>query len=282
MLSSTSNSLALLLLITLVCPLSVHAEDWVVERLAYDLETAEGPVWKTGGNLYFTEIFANLVHEYNVGSGAIRTIRRDSGGANGMAFDSQGRLLMCEMLGRRVTRLEQDGSLTTLWQAESEGKGGPNDIVVSASGRIYFTMPRHQRVYRIDANDRVEPLISNLPGINGVMPSRDETTLYVTEYRNRKVHAFSLDEARGSVGPRRLFAEIETEGSEHGADGMAVDAQDRLYVCCLGGVWIFNPQGLQVGFIPLPDEKVTNCAFDGSGNTLYITTQNGLFKAVRN
>jgi len=31
----------------------------------------------------------------------------------------------------------------------------------------------------------------------------------------------------------------------------------------------------------MPDEKVTNCAFAGDDNTLYITTQKGLFVARR-
>ena len=63
---------------------------------------------------------------------------------------------------------------------------------------------------------------------------------------------------------------------------MAIDDQDRLYVACLGGVWIFNKEGQQVGFIPLPNEKVTNCAFQGDNfKKLFITTQQGLFFAHR-
>ena len=261
--------------------ISGSAETWEVEELAYNLETAEGPVWDGAGKLYFTEIFANQVHEYLVSTGEFQVIRRDSGGANGMAFDLKQRLLMCEMLGKRVTRLEEDVTITTLWQAEDPGKGGPNDIVVSASGNAYFTMPRHQCVYRIAQDGRVEPFISDLPGINGVMLSRDETTLYVTEYKARKIHVFPLDEHSGTVGESRIFARIHTEGTEHGADGMTVDSQDRLYVCCLGGVWVYNPLGQQVGFIPLPGEKVTNCAFGETEDTLYITTQKGLFRADR-
>ena len=269
--------------LAMVCPLTMHADTWRVKRLAYDLETAEGPVWASEGKLYFTEIFANQIHEYTVETEEYRIIRRDSGGANGMAFDLQKRLLMCEMLGRRVIRRELDGTIVTLWQAEDSGKGGPNDIVVSANGNSYFTMPSHKTVYRITQEGSVSAFIEDLPGINGVMLSRDETIIYVTEYKKRRIHEFPLNDAKGTSGAGSLFAEIHTEGTEHGADGMAIDDRDRLYVSCLGGVWIFNKEGQQVGFIPLPGEKVTNCAFSGDDyHKLFITTQQGLFFAQRN
>jgi arylsulfatase A-like enzyme/sugar lactone lactonase YvrE len=258
------------------------AETWQIKRLAGDLKTAEGPVWDSTGKLYFTEIFANQVHEYTPETGALRSIRRDSGGANGMALDSRGRLVMCEMLGKRVVRRELDGTIVPLWQADHPGKGGPNDVVISSTGNIYFTMPRHKCVYRISHSGKVEAFVSDIAGINGVMLSGDETTLFATSYKERKVHAFPIDESKGVVGTGRLFAQIHTEGTEHGADGMTIDDRDRLYVACLGGVWIFDSQGRQVGMIPLPGEKVTNCAFAGDGfKTLYITTQQGLFRAVR-
>ncbi len=271
-----------LYLISVCYVIAAQADSWEIKKLAYDLDTAEGPVWDSEGRLYFTEIFAHQVHEYTPATGEFRVIRSDSGGSNGMAFDEQKRLLMCEMLGKRFVRRENDGSIVPLWQADQSGKGGPNDVVVSTSGNIYFTVPRQKTVYRISEDSKVEPFVINASNINGVMLSRDETTLYVTEYKDRKVRAFPIDEKNGTVGTGSLFAEIQTKGTEHGADGMTIDDQDQLYVCCLGGVWIFNTNGDQVGFIPLPGEKVTNCAFGGEDlTTLYITTQQGLFSAER-
>jgi gluconolactonase len=269
-------------LVALVLSTTALADTWSVTPLIQDLDTAEGPVWDEEGILFFTEIFAHQVHAYTIASGTSRPIRKDSGGSNGMAFDSQKRLLMCEMLGKRLVRREHDGTIVPLWEAEHEGRGGPNDVVVSSNGNAYFTMPKHKTVYRMNRHEKVEAFITDLAGINGVKLSLNETTLYVTEYKNRKVHAYPINENMGTVGSGRLFAEIHTEGTEHGADGMAIDDQDRLYVCCLGGIWVFNTKGQQVDFISLPDEKVTNCAFAGKDdNTLYITTQQGLFVAKR-
>jgi len=61
-------------------------------------------------------------------------------GANGLALDPQGRLVICTYVGQTIERLEPNGKRTLLadrW----EGKrfGGPNDIVVKKNGTIYFT-----------------------------------------------------------------------------------------------------------------------------------------------
>ena len=201
------RTLAITTLIVAFTSLSAKADTWTVERIYYDLETAEGPVWDAeNSRLFFTEIFAHRVHEYNPANGSLRIIRSESGGANGMAFDGQKRLLMCEMLGRRVSRLETDGSITTLWAAEPRGKGGPNDITVSSSGNAYFTMPRHATVYRINLDETVIPFITELPGINGVLLSKDEQTLFVTEYRALKVHAFPIDDSQSEASEGPLFA----------------------------------------------------------------------------
>ena len=140
---------------------------------------------------------------------------------------------MCEMLGRRVSRLETDGSITTLWAAEPRGKGGPNDITVSSSGNAYFICLGMRR-YRINLDETVIPFITELPGINGVLLSKDEQTLFVTEYRALKVHAFPIDDSNVKAGEGTLFAEIKTEGSEHGADSMAIDSKEPALCNLLG------------------------------------------------
>ena len=86
--------------------------------------------------------------------GNVAVFRRESGysgadigqyhqpGSNGLAFDSQGRLAVCEHGNRRVTRLEKDGSVTVLAD-RFEGKrlNSPNDLVYRSDGTLYFTDP---------------------------------------------------------------------------------------------------------------------------------------------
>ncbi|MFX4470392.1 SMP-30/gluconolactonase/LRE family protein, partial [Acinetobacter baumannii] len=54
----------------------------------------------------------------------------------------QGRLVTCEHGGRRVSRTEHDGRITTIashWQGKR--LNSPNDVVVQSDGAIWFTDP---------------------------------------------------------------------------------------------------------------------------------------------
>ena len=45
------------------------------------------------------------------------------------------------------------------------------------------------------------------------------------------------------------------------------------------GVYIFSPQGKSLGFIPVPEDSVTNCTFGGPDlKILYITAGAGLWR----
>ena len=74
--------------------------------------------------------------------GTSEIYRDPSGGANGLTFDRQGRLIACEYKSRCVSRTETDDAISVL--ADSyDGKrlNSPNDVVVKSDGSIYFTDP---------------------------------------------------------------------------------------------------------------------------------------------
>ena len=74
------------------------------EKVASGYELAVGPVWHPDGHLLFADPQQGQV--YRLGSGGkAETMRTDSGGARGMAVDSEGRLVVCETGARRVTRM---------------------------------------------------------------------------------------------------------------------------------------------------------------------------------
>ena len=81
--------------------------------------------------------------------------------------------------------------------------------------------------------------------------------------------------ANGKLGAKREFAKLEgfrqTEnGPTSGADGLAVDAEGRLYVASNAGIQVFTPKGEALGVIPLP-KRPQNLAFAGPGKkTLYV------------
>ena len=111
------------------------------QRLATDFVFTEGPVWHPEGHWLFVDVRRSLMFRVSP-SGDLETLRENTNGANGLTFDLQGRLILCEGDGRRISRQEPDGSMTTLAET-SDGKrlNRPNDLVIRSDGSVYFTNP---------------------------------------------------------------------------------------------------------------------------------------------
>src|SRR5439155_8088824 len=136
----------------------------------------EGPAWHSGtGSLYFTG--ANRITRRD-SAGRVTVFREPAGGANGLLFDPQKRLVVCESRNRRITRTEPGGEITVLADGyEGHRFNSPNDLTIDSKGRIYFSDPRYGRrddmemrdgegrlvegVYRIDAPGNVSRVISH-------------------------------------------------------------------------------------------------------------------------
>ena len=147
-----------------------------VRKVAGGCKFTEGPAVSPGGELFFSDIENNRIMKV-AGSGKVQEFRRPSGRANGIVFDSRGRLVMCQGGGpgggRRVARLEKDGRETVL----AETYGGkkfiaPNDLCIDGLGRIFFTDPYYgppavksqpsSGVYLIRAGGKVQLLLKDL------------------------------------------------------------------------------------------------------------------------
>ncbi len=61
----------------------------------------EGPAWRDGW-LYFSG--GGKINRWRPGGAGVEVYREQSGGSNGLQFDAQGRLIVCESMTRRVTR----------------------------------------------------------------------------------------------------------------------------------------------------------------------------------
>lgn len=275
-----------------------------------DAGAGEGPAWHPEMGLFFSG--GGRITRLAVGAGGAlgkaEVYRDPSGGSNGLLWDAEGRLVVCEAANRRVTRIEKDGRVTVLAD-HFEGKrfNSPNDLTVDGKGRIYFSDPRYGRregmeildgegravegVYRIDAPGKVARVITHeADRPNGVLVSAGDKYLYVADNNNntvggaRKLWRFDL-QSDGSVaaGSRRLLFDWE---SSRGPDGLKRDESGRLYVAgglnkankfespekYRGGVFVLSPEGKLERFVPIPVDEVTNIAFGGKDwKTLFIT-----------
>jgi gluconolactonase len=247
----------------------------------------EGPLAADGG-LYFSDIPANRTYFLDAG-GKIAPVRESTNGANGIALDKAGELLFAEGDGKRISKRNKDGSMTTL----TEGPAGkplfaPNDLILDAKGGIYFTDPgprpvvpgRPTYVYYLPAGAKEPVLIDGaVARPNGLTLTNDGKTLIVDDTIGPTVFAYDV-QPDGSVKNKRAFAQLRDipEGKESGADGLAIDRNDRVYISTLPGVQVFDSKGQYLGTIKA-GRQAANVAFGGPDKkTLYLTAREGLYK----
>jgi gluconolactonase len=248
----------------------------------------EGPVGTPDGGLYFSDIRPNRIYHLDPG-GKISLVREQTNGANGLALTREGDLLAAEGEGKRISRRSRDGVVTTV----TEGIAGkpflsPNDVLVDAKGGIYITDPgprpvvpgRTAYVYYLPAGAK-EPIVidDQIARPNGITLTRDGKTLIVNDTLGPTVYAYDV-QPDGSVKNKRTFAQLRDipEGKESGADGMALDREDRLYVTTVAGVQVFDAAGKYLGTIKVPRQPA-NAGFAGPDKrVLYITAREGLYR----
>ena len=282
--------------------LAAIVETTQAERLATGFEFTEGPLWHPDGYWLFVDIRRNLIHKMSPG-GQVEEFRKNSGGSNGLTFDLQGRLIICEGDNRRMVRQETDGSYTSIAK-RIDGKrlNRPNDVVGRSDGTIYFTDPGgrmspeereldYSGVHRITPDGSVGVATMETEYPNGLAFSPDETVLYVAitrlnsgcieekergeVCRHQRIRAFNVA-ADGSLSNNRIFADMFS--AEDGVpDGMKVDIEGRVYCTGPEGCWVFDAAGNHLGIIRLP-EIPANCAWGGPENrTMLFSARTSIY-----
>src|ERR1700722_3581954 len=248
----------------------------------------EGPVGTADGGLYFSDIRVNKTHFLDPG-GKIAVVRENTDGANGIALTKDGELLFAEGDGRRITKRAKDGTITTL-TAGPDGKPllSPNDLIADAKGGVYFTDPgprpvvpgRPTYVYYLPAGAKQPVLGDSAVAVPiGLTLTNEGKTLIVDDTIGPTVFAYDV-QPDGTVKNKRPFAQLRDipEGKESGADGLAIDRDDRLYISTLPGVQVFDAKGQYLSTIKA-GRQAANVAFGGPDKkTLYLTAREGLYK----
>ena len=239
----------------------------------------EGPAADSSGDVFFSDMEANKIHEWSAMNGAITTFRTDSGGANGLYFDASGNLLACEGTNKRLTSINTSGSVTVLADKYNGAAfNKPNDLWVAPNGGVYFSDPLFgagtltqdgEHVYYLSP-DRltVTRVISDMTRPNGLIGTPDGKTLYAADYGASKVYRYTVN-ANGTLSGKTLFASVQ-------CDGMTIDSEGNVYMAS-DAVVIFSPAGNQIGRIELP-ESPTNMTFGGADRmTLFITAHTTIY-----
>ena len=282
-------------------------KDAQIEVLAAGYKWTEGPLWnKKGGFLLFSDIPNNRVVKWSENGGASDFLK-PSGytgkakftgpepGSNGLAYDKNGTLFLCQHGDRRIAKLVDGKFITVVDKYMGKRLNSPNDLLFAKNGDLYFTDPPYglplqtkdpareldfQGVYRL-SKGKLTLLTKEMTRPNGIGLSPDEKTLYVANSDPMQAiwKAF-LIKADGSLGPGKVIHDATTEvaatlGMKGLPDGLKLDAKGNIFATAVNGIYIFSPDFTFLGRI-VTNDKTANCAWGDDGSTLYMCTNDKL------
>jgi gluconolactonase len=279
--------------------------DATLERVAGGFVFTEGPVWSGDGSLLFSSPNTNAIYRWHP-SGRVSVFRSKSGytgtdigrfaqpGSNGLTFDPQGRLTICQHGNRRVIRVEPHGNTTVLAEGfDGRRLNSPNDLVYRSDGTLFFTDPPFGLPGGFDDPDkelafsgvfavrdgRVTLVTDELGGPNGLAFSPDERYLYVGNWdSDRKVVMRYELRADCQVTDARVLFDMTAADGEDAIDGLKVDRAGNVYACGPSGIWIVSPAGEHLGTLRLPEAPHNLAWGDEDARTLYVTALTSVYR----
>jgi gluconolactonase len=258
----------------------------------------EGPIWHPRDQyLLFSDMPADVRRRWDASRG-VGEVRRPSNKCNGMTYDADLNLIVCEHATSTLVRERPDGQREILASHfDRQELNSPNDVCVRSDGSIYFSDPYYGRmpgfgverprqlgfqgVYRVPPGGGgpqllVDRLLFDQP--NGLCFSPDEKLLYINDTAQTLIRVFDVA-VDGSLSNGRMFASGVRSSLEPGVpDGMKCDQRGNVWVTAPGGVWVYAPSGDLLGKVRVP-EKVANLAWGGPDfRTLFLTATHSVYR----
>mgnify|MGYP001161146457 CR=1 FL=1 len=286
--------------------IDVNAE---IEELADSIMIPEGPVWDDSSkSLLFVDVMNNKLFKWNEENGASEYISPSGNtgyapnlgqgllGANGLAIDSEGNIIVCQHGDRRLAKVSNSSSNDPAFETvvdnfEGDAFNSPNDLVISKDGSIYFSDPAFgffdlnsyqfvdSELKGLDFNgiykyspetEKAELITKDIDLPNGLALSPDEKTLYVNKMgmldSNPQIIKINLEtnESETFFEGKELAAKFEGN-----FDGMKVHSSGNIFTTGPGGILVISPEGKLKARLNFGHS--TNCAFDTNEEYLYVT-----------
>ncbi len=272
--------------------------DFEIELLKDDCSFSEGPVWNGEGFYLFSDIPENVIVKIEPGKGA-EVYLQQSGctegnqrllaeqvGSNGLAYDAEGRLLICQHGNGAVAQYEHGVLKPLIATYEGRPFNSPNDIVAHPGGTVFFSDPPYGL-----KNQQLQPEVNQpVAGIygwrdgdlklisrqyeypNGVCLSPDGRSLFTCSTKPFEAFVMEFDTATW---------DFKRNVANENSDGIKCDRMGNLYLCTKEGVVIIDNEGRRLARISL-DTIPANCCWGGAvGNDLFITARQNIF-LIRN
>ena len=276
------------------------------EIIAEGFEWSEGPLWVEKHNmLLFSDVPMNTIYKWTEAKGK-EVYLKPSGytgtepslckepGSNGLTFDKNGNLVLCQHGNRQMARMDApldkpEAKFITLADKYTGKRfSSPNDAVYNNAGELFFTDPPYglqtqddtdakkeipfNGVYKLKTNGEVILLVDSITRPNGIALMPGNNKLIVACSDEARPNWYIFDVKGDSVTNGKIFysASEEAKTMKGVPDGFKIDKNGNMFATGPGGVYIFNSEGKKLGLIRL-DNATSNCALSPDEKTLYIT-----------
>lgn len=284
---------------------AIISADAKIEILAEGFEWSEGPLWvEEQQMLLFSDVPVNTIYKWTEErgkevylspsgyTGAGPSVCKEPG-SNGLTFDNNGNLVICQHGDRRMARMDApldkpEAKFVTLADTfESKRLSSPNDAVYWM-GDLFFTDPP----YGLQTQDDTDPkkeipfngvyvlnkkgapiLITSLLTRPNGLAFLPDGRLIVANSDPAKPNWYIINRSRDNLlSDVSLFYSAAEEAKTMGGlpDGLKIDKNGNIFATGPGGVYIFNSTGKKLGMIKL-DNPASNCALSPDEKTLYVT-----------
>ncbi|WP_164972596.1 SMP-30/gluconolactonase/LRE family protein [Lacibacter luteus] len=279
-----------------------------IEIIAEGFEWSEGPLWlEKQQMLIFSDVPMNTIYKWTEEKGK-EVYLKPSGytgsepsvckepGSNGLTFDNNGNLVLCQHGDRRMARMDAPldkptAKFSTLAD-KYQGKrfSSPNDAVYNKAGELFFTDPpyglqtqddtdskkeiKHNGVYKVMKDGTVKLLIDSITRPNGLafLPGEKKLIVACSDPAFPNWYIYDLNVDTFEIDNGRIFYSASEEAKTMGGlpDGLKIDKNGNIFATGPGGVYIFNSDGKKLGMIKL-ENSASNCALSPDEKTLYVT-----------
>ncbi len=276
------------------------------EIIAEGFEWSEGPLWvESQQMLLFSDVPMNIVYKWTEAKGK-EIYLKPSGytgaepsvckepGSNGLTFDKNGNLVLCQHGDRQMARMDapldkpEAKFITIADKYNGKRFSSPNDAVYNSAGELFFTDPPYglqtqddndakkeivfNGVYKVKTNGEVILLVDSITRPNGIALMPGEMKLIVACSDGAYPNWYVFDINGDALTNGKIFYSAAEEGKtmKGSPDGFKIDKNGNVYATGPGGIYIFNSEAKKLGMIRL-DNAASNCALSPDEKTLYVT-----------
>ena len=248
-------------------------DDW--QLVSEGHRGTDGPAVNGAGELFFSDPSTNRIHRVGA-DGKSTVFAENTNGANGMMFGPDGRLYAGATRTKQIVAYDMAGKTEIVAENATV-----NDLAINVKGDIYFSDTAAKRIWLLPKGGQPRVVDEGIDSPNGVLFSPDQSLLYVSDYVGQLSWVFQI-QPDGSLShkQRYFYVHMPDAATRSSSDGMAVDADGRVYIATALGVQVFDQIGKCHAILPAPNRAaLSNVEFGGANmDEMYITNGDKVFK----